>query len=330
MQRRTCIHLAGLAAAMGLLAGAIRPAAAQGPSKAPSYVQAFPNAGAALVTWGAVLGATSYNLYRYEMGQTPEKAMRANLQPNTLTWFIDLGPEGKGLPNGKPLFYSVKAVLQDGSEGPASPTATVTPQEPVLGGFFYHTIGTLNPGSVTVADNVLTIRGSGADIWDDQDDQTFLAVPVAGDYMITAKLLEKPTIDAGDESDYGKIGLQIKYDLTKGAPYALIFASVNRDPEILYERRLGFLGGDPGNGGAGGTSLDETTFPVWLRLIKKENTIAALQSFDGKTFTGLGDPVDFGRMPLVTYVGITATAHKDGAYVIGKFDASSITIGPAP
>jgi hypothetical protein len=77
-----------------------------------------------------------------------------------------------------------------------------------------------------------------------------------------------------------------------------------------------------------GTTLGETTFPVWLRLVKQGAKITAFQSFDNQSYTPIGEEQDFGSLPPLTYVGLTIAAGRNGQYAIGKFSASSIKIEP--
>jgi hypothetical protein len=324
MQRKAFRHLTALAAGMALAVGATRSVPAQGTPRAPAGVTAFPSDGSVLIAYGGVPNAVGYNIYRREAAQAADQNALVNAQPALQTFFID-----SGLANGKPLLYSVKAVFLEGdkrAEGPASAEVVVTPHAPILGAFFWHDIGTMNPGRVTVNGNVLEIRASGDDIYDNADGQTFLAVPVAGDYTLTAKLLEKPTIEDGLESNSGKAGVQIKFSLQDGDPYAFAFASVSRDPEFMFEGRRIFGGGPDGNFAGGTTSEADAKFPVWLRLVKKEDTISALQSYDGKTFEEIFDAQEFAHLPVVTYAGITATAHSDERYINARFELSSLQI----
>jgi len=319
MHQRTQIHLALLAAVMTLAAGTTRPVHAQASSKTPAFVQAFPNPGAVLVTYGNVLNATGYNIYRRDVGQTPDKAVKVNAQPINQSYYIDTG-----LTNGKPLLYSVKAVFQDGTEGPASADAVATPQMPILGAFFAYEIGTVNPSSVALDNNnVLTVKASGGELWDNNDSGTFIAAPVSGDYTITVQVKAAP---AGSSSNSAKAGVMIRENLIAGERYAYLFVSQSRDPEVLYEGRKGILGGDPGNYSQGGTSLADTKFPIWLRLTKQDATITAFQSFDGTNFTQVGDPQDYGRTFPQTYAGLGLTALADGDYVTAQFDASTLQI----
>jgi hypothetical protein len=318
MHRRTCIHLTVLAAAMALVAGTIQPARAQD-EKTPAFAQVLPADGKALVTWGAVKDATGYIVSRRNVGEDASKNVVVNAQPTKETSLTV-----EGLTNGTPIIFSVQALFADNSKGDAK-EAVGTPHAPILGKFQFYDISTLNPGKVTVDNNVLLIRASGADIWDAEDGQTFLATPVSGDFTITMKLNEVPTIENGEDSTFGKVGLQAKFSITPGDPYALVFASVMRDPEIMYEGRTNPGGGD-GNWSGGTTNFDETKFPQFMRLTRRGAVFSAEQSTDGKTFTKVFDDQTMQNVPQTMFVGIAATAHNADFYVNGKIDATSVTI----
>jgi hypothetical protein len=330
MQRRMFI-LGMVLTALMLAAGIERSAQAQG------ALQAFPEpGGAVLLTWlaspdPAVVG---YNVYRRDVGLAADKAALANPQPAAPTTLLDAGPDGKGLPLGKPLIYFVRAIVKDASgklsEGPNSGEASVTPQNATVlptGSFFYYDINTANPGSVTVDGNVLTLRASGSDLWDSSDGQTFLATPVAGDYQITAQIAAHPeNVDPDRGNGYSKTAVEIRAGLFRGDPFAVAFSSVSRDPSVFFEGHKAFVAGPNHNYSQAGTSDSDTTYPLWLRLLKQGTTITAFQSFDGTNYTQIGDPQDFGSLPSVTYVGLAIGAGNDGQYSIAKFDVPSIKI----
>lgn len=319
MHRSICLRLAVVVGALALAAGAVRPACAQD-EKTPAFAQVLPRDGQVLVTWAAVKDATGYTVSRRKVGEEIDKAVLVTAQPVKETSVVDTG-----LTNGTPLIYAVQAVFADGSKGdPAQ--AVGTPHAPILGRFQYYDIETLNPGSVTIENNVLTIRASGADIWDAQDGQTFLATPVAGDFTITMKLNENPIIADDEFSNFGKVGLQAKFSITPGAPYALAFASVERTPEYMFEGRRQPGGG--GNWSGGIIDYDDAKFPAWFRLTRRGNVFSAEVSFDGTSFRKISPPGDqtMQNVPQELFVGIAATAHDPDLYIIGKIDATSVVI----
>lgn len=333
MQRRMRLPLMALTVTLGLAAGTVSSAHAQGIPKAPPFVVALPNNGAVLVTWGNVLNAVGYNIYRRTLDVERDKATLLNpQQPYPLSWLIDLGPDNRGLPNGVPLLYSVRAVFRDGdrlTEGPASREAVVTPQAPLLGGFFAYDIGTTNPSRLSLDGNILTVQASGVELWDGSDECTFIALPIAGDYTATVKLLDKPK---GGHPASAKAGVMIREGLMPGDRYA--FAMVMSGRGAYFEGRMtvwsGALGGEAVNFAHQGTNNDETTPPVWLRLVKRGAEISAFQSFDGTNYDPIGDVQDFGRMQAVTYVGLGLSAvhvnNPNYRYVTGQFDLSTLKI----
>jgi hypothetical protein len=328
-------------AALVLAAGLAGPAQAQlvvGPFVAPSPFYVIPRDGAIVLSWGAVLNPAlvGYNVYRRDPGQTADKNVLMNATPLVITSAIDAGADNRGLANLTAHIYSVRAVYlgTDGKavEGPSTRDIVASAQAPIKGIFTLYDIETLTPGNATLdASNVLSIRGSGAEIWDTRDAHSFLAVPVSGDFQITIKLNERPSKATPGVSNSGKIGLEIKTDLQVGAPYAYLFASVARSPnEYLYEGRKNFGGGDASLRFSQGPGIDTTvaTFPVWLRLVRKGNVIQAFIALDaaGASFTQVGDDQDFGTLPPIVQVGVAASALSEGDYVLGKLDYNTLKI----
>lgn len=333
MPCRSRFPVIALSAAIALLAGTARGAFAQG------ALQAFPRpGGAVLVTWlaspdPAVVG---YNVYRRATGVAADQAALANAQPVAANSLLDAGPDGSGLPLGQALIYFVRAISRDAAgnlvEGPNSGEASVTPQNPLAlpaGNFLYYDINTASPGRVTVEGDVLTIQASGSDLWDSSDGQTFLATPVAGDYQITAQILDHPEHVTDNGNDWSKTAVQIRAGLFRGDPWAAAFTSVLRDPGVFFEGHRAHVAGSNHNFSFGGpTGFDDTTFPLWLRLVKQGATITAYQSLDGENFEQVGEPQDYGRLPAVTYAGIAIAAGRDGQYTRATFGIPNLKIEP--
>jgi hypothetical protein len=332
MQKGRFIHLSALAGALVLAAGGMQPAhgAAINTPAAPLLT---PGDGKVLVTFDGVLGAAAYNVY--SSNTASGAGTLVNAQPIADPWLVDDGA-GKGLKNGAPLFYAVKAVMPDKTEGPASAQAVTTPAPPLLGGLVAYNIGTLNPGSATYdpTAKMINVRAAGADVWDATDQQTFTGTAVSGDFTITAKIPAPPTIENGGSSNDGKIGLEMRTSLDAGSPYAMVFASVMRDPEVLFEGHFTPEGvkNDPNTsttfsaGNANTPTFADIKFPVWVRLSRSGTMMTAQQSEDGTKWDNVTAPQDFSRLPDTLYVGIGATAHDDTQYLDGQIDGSSLTL----
>jgi len=329
-------YLAALAGVLALAAGTARPAHGAGtPINTPSAPVLTPADGRVLVSISGVLNAVGYNVYSHS--DPNAKPVLVNAQPTPYTWLIDDGG-GKGLKNGTALLYSVKALIPDASgkpvEGPASPEAVTTPNPPLFGSLVTYNIGTTNPGTVTYdpTKKVINVHASGGEFWSGSDSETFAAMPVDGDFTITAKIPAPPTIANGGTSNSGKIGLLMRESLDPGAAYAYVFASVMRDKEILFEGRRVPLGNGtssdnfPDDFSGGQTNFADLKFPVWMRLIRSGTMMSAQESEDGTTWKDETAAEDYGRMPTTTYVGIGATALSDGMYLDGQIDATSFSI----
>lgn len=319
MHRTNLARLAMVAAALVLVLGGSRPARAQD-EKTPAWAQVLPKDAQVLVTWAAVADATGYTVSRRNHGEGIDKAVVVNAAPIKETSLTDAN-----LKNGTPLVYSVQAVFADGSKGDPK-EAVGTPHAPILDGYQYYDIETLVPGSVTVSGNVLSIRAAGAELWDGQDEQTFLAKPVSGDFTISMQINENPTMDEGASTARGKVGLQAKAGITPGSPAALVFTSVERSPKYMYEGRRN-QGGGEGNWSGGIIDDEQKVFPAILRLTRRGNVFSAEVSLDkGATFQKVFDDQTMENAPAEMYVGIVAVALDAESYVNGKIDVPSFKL----
>ena len=278
---------------------------------------------------------TGYTVYRRDSSLTADKATPVNQQPVTATSVVDAGADGKGLPLGQAVTYFVRPVYTDSAgkmtEGPNSVEATGTPQNPLTlsaGTFMSYDIDT-GPyaGKVSSDGKVLTLTGSGSSLWDSSAAQSFFATPVSGDYQVTVQILEHPTAsDPANQSGNAKIGLEMRTGLYRNDAFAVIFTSLDRnDPgPVHFEGHTASYAGYPFNYSDAGPSTDDTTYPLWLRLVVKGGKATAFISTDGgKTFDPVGGEHDFGTLPPVTYVGLTIAADKPGQYATAKFDIAT-------
>jgi hypothetical protein len=321
---------------VALTASPVRSASAAAPEY-PQRLLALPANGTVGVFFLQVQHASSYNVYRRQMGQKPEQAGSVDDHNYYEYLFVDSGPDGKGLANGTPLFYSVAAVV-NGVEGPASPEVVVTPQVPISPSLplLYYDIATLSPGQTSVDGKTLTLTGSGNGIGDQGEGQRFLATPIAGDFTLTAELLQAPRMVSGTDptsTDEGIVGLEFRSDspnggdgLLPGARYALVGAFVHHDPEIVFAGQRGAPGSPPQFFSSGRTSFADAQFPLFLRLQKAGPIIRAFQSADGIQWEKMGEDQDFGPMSPISFAGLVAAAHKEGAYVAGQFDFPSVSL----
>jgi hypothetical protein len=298
----------------------------------PGAVQASPGSGAVLLTFRTVPNALGYNIYR--QGPDDKAPVRVNAESTTYSWFVDLGPDGKGLTSGVSYRYTVRALVKNAAgeviESLDSQVVLAEPQAPIPPGFYSYDLGTQTPGSTRLENNVLTITASGRGIQDESDGIRFVAIPIFADATVNAKILEKPAAGAGNTAPV-KAGVMLRESLDPGSPSGAVLATT--DKGVIFQWRRGFrmtvndrLNDDPGIGSAQGTSVDDTKYPQFLRIARVGQNISGFQSGDGTNYTPIGDAVSFPILTLPTYAGLAVTAGSEGKEGTAKFDAASVSV----
>jgi hypothetical protein len=289
----------------------------------PSPIEVSPGNGQVLLTFPTVPNAVGYNVTRQIAGGTG-KPMLLTAQPDPYGWFVDTG-----LTNGTNYLYTITTVTLSKADNKTllegtGAQALAEPQVPIPPGFVSRDITTLTPGSTTLANGVLTITASGADITDTGPDGfRFVSTPVSGDYTISAKLLAKPTPGPKNTETWVKAGVMIRASLDPSSAAGWVVGTTGQGAH--YEHRADYA---VASNNDNGTTAAATTFPLFVRMTKAGDNISGFQSADGTTYTPIGKAVTFTGISLnpVTYAGLAVTAHKDGTMVTAQFDAASITI----
>jgi regulation of enolase protein 1 (concanavalin A-like superfamily)/dienelactone hydrolase len=166
-------------------------------------------------------------------------------------------------------------------------------------------------GSGSVSQGMLTVNGSGASIWKNEDDFQFMFRPVQGDCSIIARQLSHPY-----QHWASKAGIMIRESLGRDASHV-------------------FVGMDPG--GVNSTYMDHNqgldwsgaghsigTVPYWLKLVRVGNTITTSISPDGQVWVELSTKT-FPALASTVYVGFGVSSATSSA-LTATFD--SITVNP--
>jgi hypothetical protein len=295
----------------------------------PAKVQYLPRDGAAIVVWDAVTDATGYNVYQHlvtEPGVIAD-AVRVNPEPlKTTSLRIE------NLKNGTPYHFRVSAIVGGQETEAWGPTpaegngyyAAVLPQAPTILGdreFYGFNIGTDWPGSHQIdANGAITMRASGRDIYSSGDGFYFIAVPIAGDVTVTARVVTGPTKVSDDDGGWEQGGPMIRESLDAEARMTIL--AVMRTNPLQYKRRMqdkttpDHTEADRG---------DNTRRPVWLRLVRRGDTFTSFYSDDGTSYTAVGEPVPINAFAKEAYVGLSFCGHKDGEYQTIVYDNFQIT-----
>ncbi len=162
------------------------------------------------------------------------------------------------------------------------------------------------PGSANfdTSDGAFHIYGSGADIWGTADAFHYYAMSLFSQTGVAEVKLDR--LSATDP--FAKAGVMLRAGLTPGAPHIIL--DVRPDGGIEFMQRATADGSTSFI--AGGT----TTFPVWLRLTRAQQSIAAEVSNDGSSWRAIGS-VASGCCSLA---GLAVTSHDNSTRALGVFE----------
>ncbi len=158
--------------------------------------------------------------------------------------------------------------------------------------------------SYNEANGSFTIEGSGHDIWETTDQFYYVYQPLTGDGEITARVLLQ-----NSSEDWAKAGVMIKESTIAGASNALLAVTPANGIAFQYEFYNHISGGS-------------YTFPVWLKLMRSGNNIAAYTSPDGSNWSEVGSTVI--TMTDNATAGLFVTSHNGAVLDTVEFDNVSV------
>ena len=228
--------------------------------------------------------------------------------PANFTTFVD-----NGVSPTTTYYYRVRAI-SGGGDSAFSNTASVTTPP---GSWQAQDMGNVAvPGSMSEAKGVLTVRGSGEDIWGTGDEFHYVYQPWNGDGEITVRLDSlTPT------NPWAKAGVMFRETLTAGSRHVLLAATPAHG--IALQARL-TVGGESTHR----SSPYPGALPVWLRLVRTGTTFTAFQSEDGASWDQVG--TETLGLPPGIHVGIAVTSHDDGVLATATFASVSVSGATPP
>jgi hypothetical protein len=164
------------------------------------------------------------------------------------------------------------------------------------------------PGGADAAGRSFLVRGSGAGIGANADAFHYVFQPLSARVQIQARLARL---------DSGFAGLMIRESLDPGARHALFGISSN---QFTFGWRAG------GNGDTQTQSVPGY-WPIWLRLLRYDNTVLALQSLDGSTWQRVGSITL--ALPNDVLVGLVVSSGSDSQLSTAWFEEVSVFPAPA-
>ena len=169
-------------------------------------------------------------------------------------------------------------------------------------------------GSANFSGGVFTVRGSGADIWDNVDAFHYVYQTLNSDGQIIARVTDIQYTD-----DWAKAGVMIRESLAPDARHASMFLTANSG--LAFQRRVS-TGGVSAHDWGG-----DRNAPYWVKLVRSGNSFSAYRSSDGVNWTQVGQTISI-SMSASVYVGLAVTSHNNDALCTATFDNVSVTTGP--
>jgi regulation of enolase protein 1 (concanavalin A-like superfamily) len=187
----------------------------------------------------------------------------------------------------------------------ASTGAPPPPPPPLPAGWSNADIGIPSvAGSAGYNNGTFTVKGSGADIWNNADEFHYAWRTLSGSGTITARLstLTKP-------STRTKAGLMIRESTAAGSKHAAVV--VNPSKGVQFIRRI------TTDGVTTDTAVGTGSTPKWLRLTRSGSTFRAYWSADAVTWKLVGSQTI--SMASTVRIGLAVTSHLDGAVATATF-----------
>lgn len=285
-----------------MLGNALRAAPASLPS-APTDLSAVPGNAAVNLTWNPAFGGITCNLKRSTASGGPYTLIATNL--------ASLSYQDGGLANQTTYYYVVSAVNALG-EGPDSPEVSAMPQTwPALD------IGSVAAvGNTSQNGNLITINGSGTDIYGASDACQFASQLITGDCDIRALVSS-----VSNANSWSKAGIMIRQSLNPSDVNAAMVVTPGNGASFQWRNSFG---GSTSYSQSGGIAA-----PYWVRLTRVANHFAGYMSPDGISWTQLGSTQAL-TMSSNVYAGLVVTSHNNGVLCTATFTDVSLVSLPGP
>jgi len=249
------------------------------------------------VAWAASPGATYYRLERSTSGALFTEVLKTT----------DTACNDYTLHSGISYSYRVVAVERrlDG-EGTSAPIDSIVVATPRWNSTDVGAVAVA--GSFTQETDRITVRGSGADIWENNDEFHFVSYSWTGDGVIVARLGGIELTDS-----WAKQGVMIRENSTAGARYAM----VSRNPvgQVTMQTRT--------SAGGSATASHAPDRPEWVKLVRRGREISGYTSVDGARWNALGTATL--ALPSTVQIGLAVTSHRDGVLAAAAFHNVSLS-----
>jgi regulation of enolase protein 1 (concanavalin A-like superfamily) len=165
------------------------------------------------------------------------------------------------------------------------------------------------PGSTTFDGSVVTVKGSGADIWGTSDQFHYAYTLIGGDGEIIARVLSVQNVNA-----WTKAGVMIRSGFGASSVHASLFATPTTVKGLAFQRRTTV------GGASVSTAGPSIVAPVWLRLVRSGNEISAYYRVNETAPWTLIGTQTFASLGSVVQLGLAVSSHVRSTLAAATFD----------
>jgi hypothetical protein len=203
--------------------------------------------------------------------------------------------------------------IRDGVPSAYSNIASATTHSPPSTGTWMSVdIGNVaRAGTTTEVNSVVTIEGSGADIWNQADEFRYHHRTWSGDGVITARVAA-----VGNTDGWAKAAVMFRETLAANSRHAMMLVSAQHGTAFQYRSATG--------ADMATTMPTETSGWRWVRIVRAGNVFTGYVSTDGVAWTQSGT-ITLSGMPSSIYVGLAVTSHNDGVLCTAQFDNLAVS-----
>jgi len=193
-----------------------------------------------------------------------------------------------------------------------TPTRTPTPTPTPGGapGWSNADVGSVGvAGSGSLSAGILTVLGSGADVYGVTDAFHFTYQTMSGDGQIVARV-----VSVENTNSYAKAGVMMRESLAANSRYAMM--------ELLPRGTSGFQW-RPTVGAATQSVGSTGAAPYWIKLVRSGNQFQAYRSANGSAWVQVGTATM--TLPASLSIGLAVTAHNNAVTCTAVFDNVTVT-----
>ena len=188
--------------------------------------------------------------------------------------------------------------------GPGPVTATVS-----CAAWQSHDVGAVGAaGTFSQSNGVVTLAGSGADIWHQADGFHFVFEPLTGDGSLTAQIL-----NIQNTEEWAKAGVMIRETTNASSKFALASLRADGQAQFIWRKTNGAEAESSELAGGAG-------FPKRVKVVRSGSTFNAFYKANaGDEWSPMGAPQTISMSPD-TQIGLIVCSHSDGVLCQAQID----------